>query len=987
MDAERRQRVEALLDTDNWFDYAPFYAWMAANPGYRRFVEVGVWKGHSISFLAGQLRHREGVEIYAVDLFESSKAFEGKKRLRDQLPYIQQVYEANLERTNTRELITDMVARSDRAAEQFADGSLDVVFIDASHNYESVKRDIRAWRPKVRPGGILAGHDYSNPDWPGVKRAVDNCLSDVPVRSWGSCWYAEIPLVEATGITILVACHDLGELINDCVDSLVLQTDPHWRCVIVDDASNDATARMLQSHPIIQRDDRFRLLTNAENRGYIETLRQLIEAAETDIVGILDGDDALAPDAVSEVLAAYRRVDSGFIYSNFHVCDALLRPLGVGFCRELRSGQTIVEMNCASHFKTFRRSAYYQTDGFDHDILYAEDKDLVYKLEEVTKPYFVDKPLYNYRTGRGEAQSSGERGETGRRNMQRAIENARSRRSRRSFPGFDFSENGGTNRLPAVPVGAIHLSLCMIVRNNESTLVPCLASIRPWVDELIVVDTGSTDRTPDIAARHGAQVYRFPWCDDFAAARNESLRHAHGKWLFWMDSDDTVDPANGSKLREFGRARHRDKTLGFVMQVHCPGDDANDITVVDHVKMFRNLPELRFEGRIHEQVLPAIRRLGGEVEFTDIFVVHSGADRTAAGRQRKLQRDLHILRLDLRDRPDHPFVLFNLGMTLADAGEHAQAVDALSRSLLVSPPQDSHVRKTYALAIASLMQLGHHAGAEEACLKGLALFPKDPEILFRQGMLAHQRGKLDQAERAYLAVLADRDGRHFASKDRAIVGFKARHNLAMVYMDMEQTNRAEQQWRLVVQESPGFAPAWRGLASTAMRMNDPNLLDRLAAEMGESDRLAVERKVIVATAHVQRGELSQARALLYEAAAIPTSDHYSLRQLCQFLFEHGQAVEAESALLRLAQVEPRDGAVFFNLGNIYTRMEHWGGAIQSYERSLELRPDWPPTLLALAEAFTKAGNRQRAEELLRRAAQLAPQDPTIRASLERIAGT
>src|SRR5207248_4522288 len=86
-----------------------------------------------------------------------------------------------------------------------------------------------------------------------------------------------------------------------------------------------------------------------------------------------------------------------------------------------------------------------------------------------------------------------------------------------------------------------HLSLCMIVRDNARTIRACLESIRPWVDEMVVVDTGSQDETPRLAAGLGARLFSFPWCDDFSAARNESLRHARGDWLFWMDSDDTID--------------------------------------------------------------------------------------------------------------------------------------------------------------------------------------------------------------------------------------------------------------------------------------------------------------------------------------------------------------------------------------------------------------------------------------------------------------
>jgi hypothetical protein len=191
MESENAKGIEHLLDTDNWFDYDYFYEWVGNNPAYRRFVEVGVWKGHSLCFLANRVRHREGVQIYAVDLFEKSPDFSGRADLRAQLPYIWNIYNANLIRSATRELITDIVARSDEAAERFQQGSLDVVFIDASHEYESVKRDIKAWLPMVRPGGVLGGHDYFNSEC--VKRAVDELLHEMPIRVSGSCWYIIIP--------------------------------------------------------------------------------------------------------------------------------------------------------------------------------------------------------------------------------------------------------------------------------------------------------------------------------------------------------------------------------------------------------------------------------------------------------------------------------------------------------------------------------------------------------------------------------------------------------------------------------------------------------------------------------------------------------------------------------------------------------------------------------------------------------------------------
>ena len=352
------------------------------------------------------------------------------------------------------------------------------------------------------------------------------------------------------------------------------------------------------------------------------------------------------------------------------------------------------------------------------------------------------------------------------------------------------------------------LSLCMIVRDSSRTLAACLAGIRPWVDEMVVVDTGSVDDTPAIAAAFGARVFRFPWCDDFAAARNESLRRGRGRWLFWMDADDTIDADNGRRLRELAASAVPDDVLAHVVRVHCPASDdpGADVTAVDHVKLVRNRPDLRFEGRIHEQLLPAVRRAGGEVGWTDLFVTHSGSDRSPAGRRRKHERDLRLLQLDLRDRPGHSFVLFNLGMTLADAGDHAGAADALAAAVTAGVPGESHLRKAYALHAASLGELGRHDDALDACLRGLSFHGDDVELNFRAGLASHRVGRLDDAVEFYCRAMVPPAGRAFASIDRGLGTYKALYNLAAVYLDQRRPADAAAAYRDVVRLAPDWEP-------------------------------------------------------------------------------------------------------------------------------------------------------------------------------------
>jgi tetratricopeptide (TPR) repeat protein len=496
-----------------------------------------------------------------------------------------------------------------------------------------------------------------------------------------------------------------------------------------------------------------------------------------------------------------------------------------------------------------------------------------------------------------------------------------------------------------------HLSLCMIVRDCAAVLEPCLASIRPWVDELVVVDTGSKDRTPEVASKHGARVSRFPWRDDFSAARNESLRLAGGKWIFWMDSDDTIDEENGRKLRALADGPHRQSVWGYVMQVHCPGPGGTeDYTAVDHVKLFRNHRDLRFEGRIHEQILPAIRRVGGEVGWTDIFVVHSGSDHSPPGRRKKHERDLRILQLDVQERPDHPFVLFNLGMTFADMGEHAQAVEWLRRSIELAQPTESHLRKAYALLAASAAESGRRGEAWHVCCEGLELFPGDPELLFRKGMLAHAAGRLHEAEAAYRQALEPAAERYFSSIDQGIAGSKARHNLACVYLDMERPELAEVQWRRIC-EATAPPQGVMGLLVDVLIRQAKFAAAEVELEAIQATDTCAETGLLRAQLAEARGQVDAARGELETVCQRYPQHGKALEALSRFHFVHGDPGDAAEHLEELVRRYPDDGSHWHNLGAALLRMGNHAAAVERLRESLRVRPDSAPTreLLEAAE--------------------------------------
>jgi tetratricopeptide (TPR) repeat protein len=523
------------------------------------------------------------------------------------------------------------------------------------------------------------------------------------------------------------------------------------------------------------------------------------------------------------------------------------------------------------------------------------------------------------------------------------------------------------------------VSLCMIVRDNSRTLAACLASVAPWVDEMIVVDTGSKDDTREIARRAGALVYEFPWCDDFSAARNESLQRATGEWLFWMDSDDTISAECGRQLRALAVPPSESAPTAYVMQVHCPGPPGStDVTVVDQVKMFRNDPRLRFEGRIHEQILPAVRRIGGEIRWTDVYVTHSGSEHTPEARKRKQQRDLRLLELERADHPDHPFVLFNLGMTYADMEQPQRAVEFLQQCLTVSAPQESHVRKAYALLAGCLQQLERYDQCRDLLRQGLQLYDGDAELLFRLGVLEQKLANYEAAVAAYEGALEDQGERRFSSRDRGITGYKARHNLAGVYRNIHRPDLAELQWRLALGEEASFRSGWQGLVDVLLEQRKFVALEveiELASKTGHLP--ALEFALAKSRLAAARGDVQSAVSLL--DAAIPHLNGEAVeaqRLKCQLLFEQG-AEEAPQALAELSQMAPEDGAVWHNLGTACQRAGRHQEAIAHYQRSVSLRPDAAHTWVQLGHAQREAGDLAAARDSWNRAKLIAPNHPVV----------
>jgi tetratricopeptide (TPR) repeat protein len=252
--------------------------------------------------------------------------------------------------------------------------------------------------------------------------------------------------------------------------------------------------------------------------------------------------------------------------------------------------------------------------------------------------------------------------------------------------------------------------------------------------------------------------------------------------------------------------------------------------LLDQVRLFRNLPEVRWDYRIREQILPAVNRAGGSVRLVDVIIDHVGYQ-DAGARRGKLERNLRLLELDHAERPDDGFTLFNLGWTLLDLGRGAEALAHLENALRQTKPSSSTLRKLYHLLAVACRAQKRLDAALAQCRAGLTVFPDDAGLLCEEGLLARDQGDLAGAERSWLRLLDARRGQYFASEDVGLRGHRTRQLLAEVYRTQERFVEAEVQGRAGLAENAAFEPAWQGLGDLYLRQQRWSNLDQLLAKL------------------------------------------------------------------------------------------------------------------------------------------------------------
>lgn len=356
------------------------------------------------------------------------------------------------------------------------------------------------------------------------------------------------------------------------------------------------------------------------------------------------------------------------------------------------------------------------------------------------------------------------------------------------------------------------LSLCIIVKNEEASLLKTLSSVKDIVDEMVVLDTGSTDRTVEIAQALGARVYHFKWCDDFSAARNEALKYAQGKWVLVLDADEVLTPEivpEIKQLLEHDSLRNSSASRYLVVNLVRQEVGASQSPYSLVSRLFRNHPEIRFSRPYHAMIDDSVQELLQRephwqiISLSTVAIQHYGYQPEAIAALDKYTRARIAMEGFLASHPNDPYVCSKLGALYVQIGQLSEGVELLKRGL-TSTELDAPI----------LFELHYHLGNAYTRSSNIELAAKHYQVALQQPILSQLKlgaynnlgnlllatGDLAMAKTAYETTL---------KIDPSFVpGY---NNLGKTLKALGQLEDAIASYQQAIQLNPDYADAYQNL--------------------------------------------------------------------------------------------------------------------------------------------------------------------------------
>jgi glycosyltransferase involved in cell wall biosynthesis len=477
------------------------------------------------------------------------------------------------------------------------------------------------------------------------------------------------------------------------------------------------------------------------------------------------------------------------------------------------------------------------------------------------------------------------------------------------------------------------ISLCMIVKNEEAYLGRCLESVRHCVDEMIIVDTGSTDQTLTIAKSYGARIYHHHWENDFSKHRNQSLSYATGDWIFQLDADEELFVEDGDKLKEIVQSERADY---YHCRFYDMEKDGSVHGVFHLIRLFRNGMGMSYMRKVHNQLC----RIGTGA-YSDLRIRHFGYDLPRDKMEAKHIRTTTMLEEMIATNPDDVYSRYQLAASYAMHNDYDKAVEHGELAL--------RTRREKGLTDSYFINAFYAVG---------------------QGYLA--LGDLENAERTFLEAL-----------DYFDLNLDACYMLANIYFrrrDAEKCKEMSYRYQGILdklQRNPELmrgvyfcnftnAPQiYFGLGCVAYTEKNHKAMDRYFQQSFEMEGCKAEKALMIAHFFIDADLDERCMKWLAVAYKVGSRDKDIITHLKNRYEERMEREEALRIITDLLNLFPEWAALWSAAGDLQIRLANPREAARNYGTSLKLDPQNRETYLKLILTHETFGDLGQATLLCR----------------------
>ncbi|HZK53658.1 MAG TPA: glycosyltransferase [Desulfosporosinus sp.] len=291
------------------------------------------------------------------------------------------------------------------------------------------------------------------------------------------------------------------------------------------------------------------------------------------------------------------------------------------------------------------------------------------------------------------------------------------------------------------------LSLTMIVKNEENCISRCLDSVKNLVDEIVIVDTGSTDKTIEICRSHRAQVFSYPWNNNFAEARNFGLNKVTGEWVLWLDADEQIAPENSNQLIKSSLFHDYDALSVPLINFFGDSVDLDNVAQIAQPRFFRNHMGFQFENKIHEWLNISSAYDQERVGFLDLKIYHYGYMNSTVEDKQKFNRNVNLLLQELEEEKDHAWTHYYLATEYYRTKDFKKAFEHVNKSIrmfldggFIPPPS-----MLYSLKYSILIETGSLEGSWPSIKSAVTMFPDYVDLKFYMGVILYHKKMYQEA--------------------------------------------------------------------------------------------------------------------------------------------------------------------------------------------------------------------------------------------------